>query len=149
MVEQGGTGGRGLSGFARGVRMAHLVVAWSFVATILIQVFLAGLFVFGESSSRALHRDFGYALLLPPLAMLILAPLGRLPRKAIITDGLLLLLWFIQTSLPLPIFRPFLAALHPVLALLMFGLASMVAVRARAFVPRPLGTAPAGASTPP
>lgn len=146
MAEHAGSGGREVSGFARVVRAAHLFVAWAFVAAILIQVFFAGLFNFGDSSYRALHRNFGYALLFLPLAMLILAPLGRLPRRAILLDGVLLLLYFIQTGLPQVRDFVVIPALHPVLALFMFGLASMLAVRARGFVPRPLGTAPAEAS---
>jgi Family of unknown function (DUF6220) len=147
MAEHVGTGGRRLGGVATIVRMAHLVAAWAFVAAILVQVFLAGLFVFGEASYRVLHIDFGYALFFLPLAMLILAPLGRLPRRAILLDGALLLLYVIQTSLPLFRGSIVIPALHPVLALLMFGLASMIAVRARGFVPRPLGTATTWAAT--
>jgi hypothetical protein len=148
VAEGGGAALPSLSPFARVIRVAHLFVAWAFVVTILIQVFLAGLVLFAQES-WSLHRLFGYTLLFLPLAMLILAPLGRLPRGAIVLDGVLLLFYFVQTLLPSPVIPRPLAALHPVLALLMFGLASMVAVRARTFVPRPMGTAPAEAVTSP
>jgi hypothetical protein len=81
--------------------------------------------------------------------MLILAPLGRLPRRAILLDGVLLLLFFVQTTLPRIRDPSVVAALHPMVALLLFGLASMVAVRARQFVPPPMGTAAVNTGTPP
>jgi hypothetical protein len=149
VAEGGGAAPLNVSPFARVIRVAHLFVAWAFVVAILTQVFLAGLALFTQSSYWSVHRDFGYVLLFLPLAMLILAPLGRLPRGAIILDGVLLLFYFVQTTLPVIRNPSFVAALHPVVALLLFGLASMVAVRARTFVPRPMGTAPAEAVTSP
>jgi len=91
----------------------------------------------------------GRTLGILPFAMLILAPLGRLPRRAILFAAILFALYFLQTTLPVIRDPPFIAAFHTVVALLLFGLAAMNAVRARAFVPRPLGTAPAKTAAPP
>lgn len=134
---------------ARALRVGYLIVAWAFVATILTQVFFAGMALFSQATFWATHRDFGYSLFFLPLAMLILAPLGRLPTRVIIITAILLALYFVQTTLPVIRDPPFIAALHPVVALLLFGLATMTAIRARAYVPRPLGTAPARTMAPP
>ena len=52
-------GGRWMRSIARTV---YVVVAWLFVAGLLIQVFLAGLGVFDSPTSFATHRDVGYTL---------------------------------------------------------------------------------------
>ena len=145
----GGGGPAQLGPFARAIRGAYLVVAWAFVAAILVQVFFAGLGIFTQTSYWVVHRDFGYWIGILPFAMLILAPLGRLPRRAIIFGAVLFVLYFLQTTLPVIRDPPFIAAFHTVVALLLFGLAAMTAVRAHAFVPRPLGAAPAKAAAPP
>ncbi len=137
------------STFARPIRVAYLVVAWVFVAAVLIQVFFAGLMIFvSEEAYTPIHRDFGYWIGIFPLALLVLALLGRLPRRAILSTAVLFALYFLQTALPV-IPALFIAAFHTVVALLVFGLATVVAVRARTFVPRPLGTAPTKAAASP
>lgn len=116
------------------LRQLHAIAAWVFVGTIVVQVFLAGAAIanLGGSGNFATHIDFGYtAVGLASLAVLLTAAAARLPRRETgITLGLLVL-YIIQTALPA--FRtsvPMAAALHPVNAMLLFGLAVWYAFRA-------------------
>lgn len=109
------------------LRLVHAGVAWLFVLVLLVQVFLAGsaLANLGGSGDFATHVEFGYTWVgIAALAVLLTAAAARLPRRDIgITFGLLVL-YIVQTALPQ--FRastPAIAALHPVNAMLLFGVA--------------------------
>jgi len=107
------------------MRQVHAWMAWVFVAAIVIQVFLAGLAIpqLGGNGSFATHRDFGYLIGLLALLLLIAAIAARAGRRRIAQAGGLLALYVVQSSLPY--MDPGLsaaAALHPVNALVMFGL---------------------------
>ncbi len=118
----------------RYARLAFAGLAWLFVAAIVIQVFLIGLGLFGDVSFRAVHRDFGYSWV--GLAALALLVSGLLARPGGRTAGLVVavfLLYIVQTLLPSARDGyPAIAALHPVNALLLFGLALYVARSAMA-----------------
>ena len=94
---------------------ALAVVAWLFAGCIVIQVFLAGLGVFDSPQRFLTHRDFGYLFGWLSLVALLIAAIGRLPRRLIGLAGLTLVQMALQSILIL--FRedaPALAALHPV-----------------------------------
>ncbi len=123
-------------------RRAHLLFAWLFLASVAYQVYLIGLHLFAGESTKA-HIDFGYTWPgLLSLAVLITAAAGRLPRPVAGWSVLLLLVYVVQTLLPgFKASYPQVAALHPVNALLLFWVSITVIRHARAFVPRPFGTA--------
>lgn len=105
------------------------ILAWGFLGLLAIQVFLAGVGLFG-AGTMAGHRDFGYLLSLLPLLLVIAAAVAR-ARRLVWLSGGLLILSFLQTLLPL--LRddlPLIAALHPVNALVLFGLTATIAGRA-------------------
>lgn len=105
------------------------ILAWGFLGLLAIQVFLAGVGLFG-AGTMAGHRDFGYLLSLLPLLLVIAAAVAR-ARRLVWLSGGLLILGFLQTLLPL--LRddlPLIAALHPVNALVLFGLTATIARRA-------------------
>lgn len=107
------------------LRQVHAIVAWAFVASIVVQVFLAGLAIpqLGGNGSFATHRDFGYLIGLITLIVLIAAIAARAGRRRIGQAAGLLVLYVVQSSLPyMDPDLPFAAALHPVNALVMFGL---------------------------
>jgi hypothetical protein len=110
-------------------RYLFAAVAVLFVVGVVVQVFLAGVGLFG-AGDMAGHVDFGYVLSVVPLLPLLLAwPARAGGRTAALCAGLLVATQ-VQTFLPL--LRddaPLVAALHPVNALLMFGLGLMVARR--------------------
>ena len=118
----------------RYLRYAYAVFAWLFVGTIMFQVFLAGMFIFGQEEFRDAHAGFGFSIVgLAVLLLLIFAALARAGRRQVGMAALLFVLYIIQTSLPeAKASYPVVAALHPVNALLLFGLGVVVARQATA-----------------
>ena len=91
------------------------LAAWLFSACIVVQVFLAGLGVFDSASAFITHRNFGYLFGWLSLVVLIVAAVGRMPRRLIGLAGLTLVQMALQSVFIL--FRednPAIAALHPV-----------------------------------
>src|SRR5689334_13438453 len=116
------------------LRRLHAIAAWVFVASIVVQVVLAGLAIanLGGSGDFATHAEFGYTWVgLAALAMLVTALAARRPRRDVGAAIVLFVQYIVQTRLPAarsPL--PFLAALHPLNAMLLFGLATWYAVHA-------------------
>lgn len=112
----------------------HAVAAWLFVASIVVQVFLAGAAIaeLGGSGTFAFHIEFGYTYVgIVSLLVVVTALIARAGRNAIATSLGLLVLYVIQTVLPG--FKgsiPFVSALHPVNALVLFAIAVWYARRA-------------------
>ena len=121
-----------------GVRLAFLLPAWLFVAGILFQAYLAGLALMaggpGLLTRRAIwdtHIGLGHWIGILPALMLLLVFLGRFPRATRALTALLFGLYILQAEV-FAIIRqdaPALAALHPVLALLLFVLGLNLAWR--------------------
>ncbi|HUG48111.1 MAG TPA: hypothetical protein VMP67_06825 [Candidatus Limnocylindria bacterium] len=109
-------------------RYAYLVLAWLFLGLLVVQVFLAGMGMFAGQAHFAGHVDLGWALHLAPLVILPAAVFSRAGPKHWAWALALAVVTFL-----VPIFvlfradMPALAALHPVAAMLAFGLAAMVA----------------------
>ncbi|MBI2845593.1 MAG: hypothetical protein HYX86_03495 [Chloroflexi bacterium] len=127
------------------MRYGYVIFAWLFVASILIQVFIAGLSLFASPLYWKDHIGFGYTVVHGMAFLtLVFVFLGRLPRPTIGRTAVPVVISFI-----LPIFTffrsnaPAVAALHPVFALVLFWTALSVARQARVFVGPPLGTGPA------
>ncbi len=127
------------SRFFTGMRLAYVVVAWGYVAAILFQVLLIGLNLFAGEPTRETHIGFGHIIGILPFLSLILAYVGRLPGWAKALAG-----WqfgvFLVHAEGFAAIRgslPFVAAFHPVLALVLFTLAVFVAYRALALVATP------------
>lgn len=116
----------------RYLRYLHAVLAWLFVATIVLQVFLAGMFIFGQEEFRQTHISFGYSYVgFAALLLLVSGLIARPGRRHIGLVVLVFVLYTVQTSLPeARDSYPAVAALHPVNALLLFGLGVVVARRA-------------------
>ena len=123
-------------------RRAFPWLAWLYVASLLVQVFLAGLAVFSDPATFAIHVDFGRIVVgLLSLLLPIFARVGRLPFVRL-SAGVLLFYLF-QTGLPeVRASYPVVAALHPVFALVLFWLAVRLAGQARHASPAS-GTSPA------
>jgi heme A synthase len=95
-------------------RQALLIVGIVFVAGVVAQVVLAGLGVFSDPRSFITHREFGYLLGMVTLVLLILALVGRAPRRVIGLCALLLVLFALQSVfIALRASAPDVAALHP------------------------------------
>jgi Family of unknown function (DUF6220) len=118
----------------RSAGLGLAVAAWLFVACIVVQVFLVGLDIFAKMGG-SIHRDFAYVYgWLAPI-LVLLANLARAPAPIRYLTLVLLGLFAAQTVLPsLRDQIPVLAAIHTVNALLIFGLAVVLAQRATAWV---------------
>jgi hypothetical protein len=114
-------------------RRLHPWLSGLFALGVLVQAFLAGaaLVQLGGSGNFETHISFGYtAMGILALLVLIAAGLGRADRFQVWGSIALFLDYIVQTILPN--FRassPAIAALHPVNALLLFGLAAWMFVR--------------------
>ncbi len=107
------------------LRQIHAWVAWVFVASIVIQVFLAGLAIpqLGGNGNFGTHQGFGYLIGLIALALVVTAVIAQVGRRRILQTVGILVLYVVQTILPnLDPGLSMAAALHPVGALLLFAL---------------------------
>src|SRR3954454_6061593 len=95
-------------------RVVPLGVVYVFLAGVVLQPFLIGLWLFGAVTTSDLHTGLGYLLLLPGCPLLLIAArVARLPRREMLLTGAVILDTFVQVSLPS--FRtdlPAVAALH-------------------------------------
>jgi hypothetical protein len=109
------------------LRQVHVAAAVVFVAAIVFQVFLAGAAIanLGGSGDFKTHIEFGYTWVgLASLAVLLTAIAARVGRRRIGIAFGMLVLYIILTVLPnLKDTATWLAALHPVNALFLFGIA--------------------------
>lgn len=113
-------------------RYAYAVTAWLFAAGILIQVFLIGLTFLGGQPSLQTHIGLGHGLAVAPLVMVVLAYTGRLPRPMKLFTWIALVVYVLLADVVIFMrgSAPIIAALHPVLAVLLFGAAGFLALRA-------------------
>lgn len=119
---------------------ALVVLAWLFVACLVVQFFLVGLEIFEALGESELHRDFAYTYgWLTPI-MVLLAAVANATTRARVLSVALLVAFAIQTYLPLLADRaPLAAAVHPVTALLVVLVAVLFA-RALPWNPATAGT---------
>lgn len=119
---------------SRRLLQVHAAAAWLFVASIVVQVFLIGAALpqLGGSNDFSAHIDFGYTYVgLAALLVIVTAVVARAGRRAIGISVALLVLYIVQTSLPIAKESiPWIAALHPVNALVLFTVAIWYAWRA-------------------
>jgi hypothetical protein len=108
-----------------GAAKAHRVLALLFLAGAVVQFFLAGLGVFGETSYDA-HKIWGGVLTVVSLVVLILAFAGR--REALQASAILFVLMIVQNILGGSGYdAPILGAFHPVVGLAVLGAAGAAA----------------------
>jgi hypothetical protein len=109
-------------------RTIHMVIAWLVVASLVVQVWLAGRGVFDSSAGFAPHRDLGYMIGLVPLVLLVLGFFGGMGRRVAILAAAIFVLGIVQSVLVLQrASNPSIAALHPVNGFLMLVLAILLA----------------------
>ena len=124
-----------MSGLVRPSRVGFVLVAWLFLVCVVVQVYLAGLGVFDRPETFLTHRDFGYLFGLLTLVLLVLALVGRLPRRFVGASVLLLVLFAFQSVfVALREGMPALAALHPLNGFLILGVAAVVAWSSSGFL---------------
>jgi hypothetical protein len=123
-------------------RYALLGFSWLFLAAIVVQVYFAGLMLFGQEGGRGLHEGTGYILGTAGALFLLLPALARAGSSAIILGVVLALITFFQPNLTFARDdSPLIAALHPVNALLIVALSVWLGRRATELVRQERGRA--------
>ena len=125
-------------------RYAYAFLAWAFLGLLVVQVFIAGLGMFAGAENFRTHVDLGWMLHLAPILVLLAAALSRAGRLHWVWALALTVVVFVVPLFVL--FRadmPVVAALHPVSALLAFGLAAMVARNSLLALRAPRAASPA------
>jgi hypothetical protein len=99
---------------ARGAWYAYVGLIWLFLAALVLQVFLAGVGLFGTGPEMEPHRGLGWFLHLPLLLILVAALVARVGRPTMWWVLALFVTGAVQPFLPgLRDTAPVLAALHP------------------------------------
>jgi hypothetical protein len=115
-------------------RFALLGFSWLFLVAVVVQVYFAGLMLFGQEGGRGLHENTGYILGTAGGLFLFLPALARAGASTIIMGVVLTLVTFFQPNLTFARDTPVIAALHPVNALLILTLAILLVRRATELV---------------
>jgi hypothetical protein len=122
-------------------RYAFLGFTWLFLAAIVVQVYFAGLMLFGQEGGRGLHEGTGYILGTAGALFLVLPALARAGGTSIVLGVVLTLTTFFQPNLTFARdTSPMIAALHPVVALLILALSVLLVRRATELVRQERGT---------
>ena len=112
-----------------GLSVAYSAAGWLIVALGVLQFFLVGLGFFAGESFEA-HEGLGWGIHSLTILVLLLSILGPRTQRDIVLGVALFVVTTIQTSLPgLRDDAGWLAAFHPVLALLVLGLAAHIGRR--------------------
>jgi hypothetical protein len=121
-----------------GARQLYLALVWLYLVGILVQVFLAGMGLFGAARDFQAHIGLGWLLHLVPILLLVAAAVAKVGPRLIWWTVALLVVQFIQPILALARFdAPMVAAFHPVLALVIFWLALTIGLMAWQLVRQP------------
>ena len=108
------------------ISQIHLWAVRIFLAGLLLQFYLASTPIFGAGSFQP-HRMLGAALTMIVILFPVLALAGRLGRQLIGLSMLLVILTIVQVMLPsLRGAAPWIAALHPVNALVLMGMSARI-----------------------
>jgi hypothetical protein len=108
------------------ISQIHQGLARIFLAGLFLQFYLAGTAMFGAGSIGP-HRMLGSALTMVSILFPVLALVGRLGRQRLGLSLLLVVLSIVQAQLPsLRGNVPWIAALHPVMALALMGVSARI-----------------------
>src|SRR5262249_40387363 len=121
------------------LRRSYVVWSWVIAAAVVVQVLLAGLYVFGSASIEA-HVINGSVLLFATLLGGIVALVARIPRRVAAANlGLfgLVMLQVVLIEVGNAAGVPVLKAFHVVNALAVFGVSSVLALRSLAYYTAP------------
>ncbi|WP_036745639.1 DUF6220 domain-containing protein [Paenibacillus sp. UNC451MF] len=97
------------------------ILAWVFLACIVAQVFIAGMATFSDAANWSLHKSFVKMFALVPLVMFLLTFVSEVKGlKRWISFGLFALVVFQFLTIQVFSSTGVIAALHPLIALLLF-----------------------------
>lgn len=120
-------------------RYGYLVSVWLLCVGILAQIYLVGLSLLGGRPSWDDHIGLGHSLGGLALLMLIFVYLGSFPRSLKWLTWLNFAVYFLIADVVIFMTdsAPYVASLHPVLAVTLFAIAITLAVRSWFFVRAP------------
>jgi hypothetical protein len=134
---------------ARLARIAYSLVAWLLAAAAIVQIYLAGLGVFGTGGFEQ-HRNVGYAIGVLGLILLVLAFAAKMPMRVIGATAVLFVLMIVQSLLVfMRTDQPNIAALHPVIGFIIVLLTVWIAWKTLGYIRAPLPVEPAPATPEP
>jgi hypothetical protein len=115
--------------FVRGVAdWLHVTFAAAIVVGVFLQVYLVGSYIFGAGTGALdAHRTVGFALQGPELFVLLTALVAWLSRIDLLLALLVAIVGFLQAFLASA--HQWVGGLHPLLALVVLGLATALALR--------------------
>ncbi|NOU72662.1 hypothetical protein GC098_14710 [Paenibacillus sp. LMG 31458] len=114
----------------------YAILAWLFVASIMIQFVLAGLAIFGDTAYWDKHATFVHMFQFIPFGMLLIGLIGKLNNGLRWWPFGLLAFIALQYWTAHMIFGQAAAALHPLFAALLFFFSVKVAIKASSIVLR-------------
>jgi hypothetical protein len=121
-----------------GARWLFLAMVVMYLAAVLYQVFLAGMALFDAEQDFETHRYLGYLIHLSPIPLIVVAAVARVGSRLLLWTAALFVVQGIQPLLPLlRADLPWAAALHPVLALVVFWLGLTIGLQAWRLVREP------------
>ena len=127
----------------RWARIGFALLAWLFIALVVLQIYLAGVAVsqLGGSNDFSTHQAMGWVLIIIALISLVLSFASRLSGRMIAASAVLLGLMIAQAAL-VHLNQSNLAALHPVNGTLVALLGLWIAWRGLSFIRAPLPVEP-------
>ncbi|MBS4172164.1 DUF6220 domain-containing protein [Bacillus sp. FJAT-49736] len=110
-----------LSRLVIGARIVFKAMVRIFAICILIQVFLAGLALFWDSSQWVSHTGFAKLLIIVSILIFVISFIARLPHSLRLRSAALIgIIILMAVIAKLPSGIRYISALHPVLALMLF-----------------------------
>ncbi len=120
---------RALQGARLGGRWVHLALALAVVGGVFVQIYLIGAYIFGAGQGALdAHKTAGWTVHGFELLVFVAALVAWLPRVDLVLSVLLAVIGTVQVSLASE--HRWVGGLHPVLALVVVGLAAMLVLRA-------------------
>ena len=113
---------------------AFPVIAWAYLAALMVQVFFAGMFVFVGAGNIELHRNMAHVIGLLTFLLIASVFVGRVPQKRLVFGVLgLLVVQGMLVHLNQWFGLNMVAALHPVNALVLSYASLTLAKRSSAY----------------
>jgi predicted DNA repair protein MutK len=122
-----------------GARWLFLALIGLYLAAVLLQVFLAGMALFSTERDFEAHRNLGYLIHLSPIPVILVAAIARVGQRLLLWTAALFVVQGIQPLLPM--LREnvqWAAAMHPVLAVVVFWLGASIGLQAWRLVREPV-----------
>ncbi|MGV3465453.1 MAG: DUF6220 domain-containing protein [Heyndrickxia sp.] len=120
---------------SNGIRIIFAILSILFLIGLLVQVFLAGIAIFADIGNWSSHEIFVRFFEFIPVGMFLLSFFGKIPKMWKWQSAslyLMIILQYVTASLIGKV--PYISALHPIIALLLFWRALVVVQESIKFI---------------